>query len=150
MEPKEPEILIPEIAAARERRALAEAKSAARAAASAERDAIREELDGAALAEAIAEHGEVGDAIAFVTTKAGRVIVKRPTSARWRQASKEMESREQAKLEENAKRLVLDHLVYPEREAYFAIADRYPALSGELIAMIGGLARGGSRALSGE
>lgn len=144
------EILDPEIADARERKAAAEARVAARREAEAPARKRRDELDMAALAEAVADVGEIGDAIATIATPLGRIIVRRPTEARWRQATKEMERTKPAELEEAAKNLVKDHLVHPKTDAYFEIVARYPGIPGELVAMIGGLARGGARALAGE
>ncbi len=144
------EILDPRIADARERKAAAEARAAARRAEEAPSKAIRDEIDAAALAEAIADRGELGDAIATIATPAGRVIVSRPTDVCWRQAMKAMEKTKPAELEEAAKNLIKDHLVYPSTDAYFEIVSRYPGVPAELVAVIGGLARGGARALSGE
>lgn len=144
------EILSPELAAARERIAAAKAKIEAAAKAEADAKALREALDEAALFEAQAEHGEIGDGLATVLTGAGRVIVRRPTSARWKLVEAAAASTNKAKLEEASKALVLDHLVHPDRAAYFALVDRYPALPGRLVEMIGLLAQGGAKALAGE
>ena len=83
-------------------------------------------------------------------TGAGLVIVKRPTHSRWRRFEKEGDTKNEDRREDVGKAMVLDHLVHPTREGYLAISERYPALSGDLLLMIAGLARGGSKALSGE
>jgi hypothetical protein len=147
---QEPEIMSPELAEALDRKAAAEARTAARRKAEEPANKLRDALDAAALAEAVADHGEVGDAIAVVRTGAGIVIVKRPTASRWRSAMKDMEKTKTAELEEAAKNLVKDHLVYPKAPAYFAIAERYPRIESDLVSLIGDLARGGARALAGE
>lgn len=144
------EFVSEKLASARERLAAAEKALAEKRAA--EKLAVDEQeaIDKAALAEAELKHGDVGDGIARIGTKMGCVIVRRPTEARWRQAAKEAESRQTEKLEESAKRLVLDHLVHPTSKEYFAIAECYPKLPGILVDMISNLAGGGARALSGE
>lgn len=148
---QEPKIMPPELADALDRKAAAEARAAARRKAEEPANELRDALDAAALAEAVADHGEIGDAIATINTPAGRVIVKRPTAARWRSAMKDMEKTKTAELEEAAKNLVKDHLVHPlPVSRYFEIAERYPRIEADLVAMIGNLARGGARALSGE
>lgn len=152
MSDEDQKFLSPELADALDRAAAAKAKLEAKRAASKPADELREALDEAALAEAILEHGEVGDGIAKVRTGAGLVIVRRPTESRWRRAEKELATRNDGKLEEAGKQLILDHLVLPakdERDRYFAIVAQYPALPTTLVGLIAGLAAGGSKA-SGE
>lgn len=132
------------------RRAELEQQLAARRAAEAVTRKQIEEADELAILEASAEHGEVNDAIATISTPSGVVIVKRPTSGRWRRAEKEMQTRNEAKLEEVAKNLIVDHLVYPQRDAYFALCERYPGLSSRIIPALHALATGNASRFSGE
>jgi len=147
---QKPEIVSPAVAEARERRAAAEAELAEKRKAEKAAEDEQREIDEAALAVATLKYGELGDGIAKVGTRAGMVIVRRPTEARWQQVQRDAESRDPARLAEHGKRLILDHLVHPNDSAYFKISERYPDLPTTLIGMIHGLARGGARALSGE
>jgi len=136
--------LDPRIVAANARRDAARAKLASKPAP----DPVREAEDEAALDEARAEYGEVGDGIASASCAAGLVIVRRPKPIERARFLKKFGTKNDASALEAQKAHVLECLVYPERDRYFEIAELYPGIPDALTIALDKLARGG--ALAGE
>lgn len=136
------------IAAARAKKEAAEAKRAALAAKrSLDDEARRIELaaeNEAALAEAEEKIGPVGKQIATCETHDGIVIVKRPAALFWRSISRDMATKNEQKLEEAADRLIAHCLVHPPKPEYAQLVEKFPAVPGLLVGLIGKLATGGA------
>lgn len=138
------------LAAARAAKEAADAKRAALAEKRAPLETVEqlelEAADATAIASAEEEHGPIGQAIGTCSTFSGVVIVKRPAAVFWRHISRDMNTKSEAKLEDAANRLLAHCLVHPSREAYEQLVEKYPALPGRLVALIGRLASGGADA----
>ena len=135
------------IAAANARRDAARAKLAAKTT-SEDETKLREAEDEAALEEARAEHGEIGDGIATVSCAAGLLIVRRPKPIERQRFLKKFATKNDAQAQEAAKAHVVECLVHPTPARYFTIAETYPGIPDALVVAIDRLARGG--ALAGE
>lgn len=128
----------------REARREREAKTAAE---DASVEVLREIRDEEAIAKAEGEHGPLGKRIAAMKTDAGVVILKRPHHLRWR----ELTSKPIDKISEaDANALLKSCLVHPTGPELETLLETYPALNGELAALVLKLARGRAEEVSGK
>lgn len=92
--------------------------------------------DDEALEKLEAEYGEAGKKIIMLRTKAGGVILKKPTHAQWRAHQDKQLKRGHANTDESEK-IVRQCRLYPDASRFEAIIEEYP---GALAACFGALA----------